>query len=240
MHDPDLRPGEEGRLLARPGAPTGEIRPGLHPLGIAVGRDGLLYVPAGYRPDRPAPLALMLHGAGGTGGNVLGILQPLADTYGVVIVAPDSRGSTWDVIVNRYGPDVAFIDGALEGTFARVAVDPDRLAVAGFSDGASYALSLGVMNGALFTHVLAFSPGFLAPLSQEGAPRIYVSHGVHDRVLPIGACSRTAVPKLQRAGYQVLYREFDGAHTVPPEIAREAVEWLVGEGEPTRPATSRS
>jgi phospholipase/carboxylesterase len=34
------------------------------------------------------------------------------------------------------------------------------------------------------------------------------------------------VPRLQRAGYEVLYREFDGPHRVPPEIAREGVEWL--------------
>ncbi|MDP9349616.1 MAG: phospholipase [Gemmatimonadota bacterium] len=213
-------------MLARPGAPTGEVAPGLHPLGIGSGRDGVLYVPGSYRAECPAPLVLMLHGAGGHGGNALGILRPLADAHGLVLVAPDSRASTWDVIVNRYGPDVAFIDRALAETFARVAVDPARLAVGGFSDGASYALSLGVMNGDLFTHVLAFSPGFLAALSQSGAPRIYVSHGVHDRVLPIDPCSRKLVPMLQRAGYEVRYREFDGPHTVPPEVTREAVEWL--------------
>jgi len=29
-------------------------------------------------------------------------------------------------------------------------------------------------------------------------------------------------PQLERAGYEVTYREFDGGHTVPPEIAFEA------------------
>jgi predicted esterase len=45
------------------------------------------------------------------------------------------------------------------------------LAVSGFSDGASYALSIGPANGDLFTHVMAFSPGFadltIAPISQS-------------------------------------------------------------------------
>src|ERR687890_28697 len=91
-----------------------------------------------------------------------------------------------------------------------------------FSDGASYALSLGINNGDLFTDVLAFSPGFMAPSMSVGTPRFFVSHGRRDRVLPIERCSRRIVPQLERAGYEVTYREFDGGHTVPPEITLEA------------------
>ncbi|HEX8091215.1 MAG TPA: alpha/beta hydrolase-fold protein, partial [Blastocatellia bacterium] len=121
---------------------------------------------------------------------------------------------------------VAFIDRALEHTFQLYNVKPARMAVAGFSDGASYALSLGVANGDLFTHIIAFSPGFLAPASRNGQPRIFVSHGVKDGVLPIDSCSRKIVPRLKHAGYEVRYREFDGPHTVPPEVAREALDWF--------------
>lgn len=227
--DPGGSPAEQGRLLARPGEPTEELGPGLHRLGLGGSRDGLLYVPSGYRPDRPAPLALMLHGAGGSASHALAPWRESADGAGVLLLAPDSRRETWDVIVSRYGPDVAFVDRALAWTFERCAVDPERVAAEGFSDGASYALSLGLMNGDLFTHVVAFSPGFMSPLTQEGEPRIFVSHGVHDSVLGIDFCSRRLVPRLERAGYPLLYREFDGAHTVPPEIAREALEWLTGE-----------
>ena len=105
-------------------------------------------------------------------------------------------------------------------------MDPARIAVEGFSDGASYALSIGITNGDLFTHVIAFSPGFMAPAGQEGAPRLYISHGVHDDVLPIDLCSHRIVPQVERAGYDVRYREFDGPHTVPDEIAREALAWF--------------
>ena len=38
------------------------------------------------------------------------------------------------------------------------------------------------------------------PAVQRGAPRIYISHGTHDTVLPIDRCSRRIVPALQRAG----------------------------------------
>lgn len=216
----------DGVLSARPGVPSAPVPPGLHRLGLDAGRDALLYVPPGASVDHPAPLVLMLHGAGGSGQSALGLMRALADQAGLVLLAPDSRGRTWDVILGAYGPDVAFLDRALAATFDRCAVDVERVAIGGFSDGASYALSLGVANGDLFTHVLAFSPGFMAPPVQRGAPRIYVSHGTQDAVLPVDRCSRHVMPRLQDAGYDVLYREFQGPHTVPPAVAREAVDWF--------------
>jgi predicted esterase len=217
-----------GRLTARPGTPTLEATPGLQALGLARGRDALLYVPAGHRADRPAPLAVMLHGAGGTAEHGMSLVRGLADEAGLVVLAPPSRQQTWDVISGGFGADVAFVDAALAATFARCAVDPARVAVGGFSDGASYALSLGLTNGDLFTQVIAFAPGFMAPADQVGEPRCYVSHGTRDAVLPIEQCSRRLVAVLQRAGYDVRYREFDGPHTVPADVAREAVDWLTG------------
>jgi predicted esterase len=53
-----------------------------------------------------------------------------------------------------------------------------------------------------------------------------VAHGTRDAVLPIAACSRRLVPALERGGYDVTYREFDGPHTVPPDVAREALAWF--------------
>jgi phospholipase/carboxylesterase len=69
----------------------------------------------------------------------------------------------------------------------------------------------------------------VVPAGQEGSPHIFVSHGTRDRWLPIDRCSRVIVPRLERAGYEVRYREFEGGHVVPPEIAREAVGWFVAE-----------
>ncbi len=217
----------EGRLRARPVQVTGAAPLGLQPLMLGAARDSFLYVPATYRAERPAPLVLLLHGAGGHARQGLDLLRNLADAAGLILLAPASRGGTWDLLVDRrYGPDVAMVDRALEHTFSRYAADPACIAVGGFSDGASYALSLGITNGDLFTHVLAFSPGFMAPAGQTGSPRVFVSHGTRDGVLPIDLCSRRIVPELERGGYDVRYREFDGGHTISPEIAREAVGWF--------------
>ena len=216
---------QEGRLRARPGSgDTGPI--GLRTLAAA--REGYLYVPATYRQGLPGPLVVLLHGAGEDARDGLALLRGQADEAGLILLALASRSYTWDMIAlrGRYGPDVEAIDLALGETFSRYAVDPSRVAVAGYSDGASYALSLGLANGDLFTHVMAFSPGFLAPSGQTGAPRIFVSHGTHDGWLPIDSCSRRIVPRLEGAGYEVRYREFDGPHVVPPGIGREAARWF--------------
>src|SRR5581483_5521291 len=94
-------------------------------------------------------------------------------------------------------------------------------------DGASYALSLGLANGDLFTHVLAFSPGFAAPPRRVGAPAVYLAHGTADRVLPV-SCSRRVRAELEQAGGPLRYREFAGGHQLPDDIVREALRWFAG------------
>src|SRR4051794_6528543 len=168
-------------------------------------RPGLLYVPATYEADQPAPLAVMFHGAGGSPRDGLGLLQKEAEPAGLLLLAPGSEEGSWDLIAVGYGPDVRTVDAALEHVFARYNVSPARLAIGGFSDGASYALSLGISNGVLFKNIIAFSPGFMSPTRQLDAPRIFISHGTEDGVLPIDACSRRLVPALRRAGYEVHY-----------------------------------
>lgn len=216
-----------GRLAARRHQVKTAAPEGLQQLKLEGKRDGFIYVPALYSVEHPAPLMVMLHGAGGNARHSIPLLQRFADQSGLLLLIPDSRGQTWDIISGGYGPDVAYIDSALKLTFDLYNIDPTRIAIGGFSDGASYALSLGITNGDLFTHVIAFSPGFMAPAGEHGSPALFISHGIHDRVLPIEACSRKIVPRAKRAGYQVRYREFDGPHTVPSEIAGEAIEWFL-------------
>jgi predicted esterase len=147
-----------------------------------------------------------------------------AERHGVLLLAPTSEGGSWDVIRGGYGPDVEHLDRALASVFSAFDVDPKCIAVGGFSDGASYALSLGIINGALFSDVLAFSPGFAAPTQAEDSPRVFMSHGTEDTVLPIERCSRRLAPRLRQAGFDVDYREFLGGHVVPEAIVEAAFE----------------
>ena len=202
-----------------------DLGPGAHPLGLDHERDGLLYLPRNYTAGTAAPLMVLFHGAGGTAHSVA-YAFPVADEHGVIILAPDSRDQrTWDLMIGAYGPDADFLSTALGQTFGRCAVDRTRLSLAGHSDGASYALSFGIGVGHLFTQILAFSPGVMTPLDVKGKPRIFISHGTRDAVMPIDDASRKFVPRLKGLGYDVTYREYDGTHGVPAEVVAEGFKW---------------
>jgi predicted esterase len=215
------------RLTARPGEPALEPVIGLSSLGAWMYQGGVMYVPESYSPDTPAPLFVGFHGAGGSG-NDWASYYARAEARGMVFVAPDSREHTWDLPTRgNFGPDVEFLDLVLRHTFERLRIDPTKIALGGFSDGASYALSLGVANGDLFSHLVAYSPGFWAPTERVGLPAVYVSHGTEDSVLSVGYTRSRIVTGMREEGYDVTYEEFEGGHEVPAAISDGALDWFL-------------
>jgi phospholipase/carboxylesterase len=223
------RPGHDGRLTARLRTSVKtSLKTG--PLGLGDGgRDGMIQMPT-VLPDGKVPLLVFLHGASQNGARMLQRIGPAAETLGIPVLAPDSRNGTWDGIRNEFDEDVVFLNRALDFVFERLDVDPARLAIGGFSDGASYGLSLGLVNGDLFPRVVACSPGFIIQAPSHGRPRLFFSHGTSDQVLPIDQCSRIMVPRLRTMGYDVTFKEFDGRHELPPEIALDALKWMTAAG----------
>src|SRR5262249_11596738 len=223
------RPGHDGRLTARlrTGVTT-TLKSG--PIGLGDrGRDGVIQMPS-VIPSGPIPLLLFLHGATQTGARVIPRVSAAADQLGIAVVAPDSRDITWDAIRGEFDEDIPFLTRVVEHVFERVNVDPARLSIGGFSDGASYGLSLGLVNGDLFPRVVACSPGFIIQAPSHGRPHLFFSHGTADQILPIDQCSRVMVPRLRSMGYDVTFKEFEGRHELPPEIAMEALTWMARSG----------
>jgi phospholipase/carboxylesterase len=189
-------------------------------------RDGTLYVPTGVDSNTPVPLLVWLHGGGGQARD-FDFLFPLGEEFGVAILTLDARDNTWDAVDGPFGPDVQFIDTALQYAFDRVAVDVRRVALGGISDGGMYALSVGKVNGDPFTHLVAIAPGDMrAPAPPVGKPRIFLGHGTRDNVYSVGSSRGWLLPQLRRAGYDVTYYEFDGPHFVTPAAARAILRWL--------------
>lgn len=218
----------EGRLYARPQPPSAAptIAPGLHTLLFPNGRETVFYAP-GHASAQGAPLLLLLHGAGRRDGGAEATALGHAMLHGAFLLAPRALDSSWDLLRGGYGPDLAFIDLLLSWTMQHYAIAPGALAIGGFSDGASYALSVGLANGDLFGDVLAFSPGFARPLRIAGRPRVFIAHGAADAVLPVQRGQEIA-RHLAAAGYDVEFQQFDGAHTVPPQVAIGALGRLGG------------
>jgi phospholipase/carboxylesterase len=215
---------QAGLLSARPAPPVAPPLPaGLqHPLGEGEGLP-VLHVPEDL-PGAEIPLIVMFHGAGSNPARALQRLGEEPVLRKCLVLATKSRASTWDILQGGYGFDVAVLDYALTAVFRRFPVDVSRIAIAGFSDGASYALSLGLANGDLFTHAMGFSPGFVVPGPRRGRPSLFVSHGREDAILPIDRCGRAVVALLREESYAVRYREFEGGHTLPPEMVAAAMD----------------
>ena len=215
----------DGRLSARPRtdvktAATGQIK-----LGLDSERDAVLQIPKSAASS-PLPLLVMLHGATQSAEDMFWYLGSTHEEAGVVVLAPNSRGTTWDAIRNTFADDVGYLNRALERTFEKVAIDPARVAVGGFSDGATYAISLGLINGDLFNSVVAFSPGFVISGEEHGKPRFFISHGSRDHILPIDRCGRRIAAELKKRGFEVNFREFDGNHEIPADVAREGLKFI--------------
>ncbi len=184
-------------------------------------------MPPTYDASQPAPLLVLFHGAGQDARSWTdpGILE-IADDFGTILLLPDSRSRTWDIIESSgFGPDTRFLDKALAHTFLSCNVDPARTGIGGFSDGASYALSVGITNGDFTRSIVAFSPGFGRAATERGTPRIFISHGVLDQVLDIRN-ARGIMSLLREGGYDVTMVEFDGGHELPSTIVRQAFAWF--------------
>jgi phospholipase/carboxylesterase len=203
---------------------------GRSPLGISDdGRDGTLYVPKRYKHGSPAPLLVMLHGFGGWGDEMRSTFT-LAEEFGVVVIAPESRDVTWGKEIPGFDADVKYIGAAYRKVAAFFDLDPERVALAGRSDGAGYALSMGLAYGDIFNHLLIFAGGSMLPYRRKGKPKIFIAHGTQDRTMPIDATARKFSAELKADGYDVTYREHDGGHGTPLAVVREGFEWFVGKG----------
>ena len=210
---------------ASPGAGGGRCAPGIHELAVGVGHKAKMRVTPGPGNARRA-LILVLHGAGGQSNDGLYAFRGAWNIPRLVLVAPSSRGSTWSFLL---GSDVdrATVDRSLQRALARCRAERTRIAIGGFSDGATYALSLGLDNGRLFSAIMALSPGGVLTSNPVGKPRIFIAHGTKDNVLPFSRTRDDLVPELRAAGYQVTLHTFVGGHKAPEPVSRAAVRWFL-------------
>jgi len=189
--------------------------------------DGLLYVPKSYKDGVPMPLLVYLHGLSGDA-NSSRSLWPLADEFGVILLAPESRRVTWGRDAPGFDRDSVFIVDAMKYANRTVYMDTDHVGIGGVSDGATYALSMGLVYGdPSFTHVMVFSEGIPVLPRKQGHPKVFIGHGTQDNQMPIDVTSRKIVPELVGEGYDVTYKEYDGGHGAPRDIVRQAFEWFV-------------
>ena len=186
------------------------------------------------------PLLVLLHGYGTDEHDLLPLAAELDPRFEVVSLrAPMSLGPgsyAWfarssDVLMSS--PDLENVRVRVLSAIARAkqAYGTGRVYVLGFSQGAMLALLLGVTEPASLDGIVVLSGQWLpeaevrmTPSKALAALNIFESHGTRDPVIPIekGRAVRDALQKQTR----LTYREFDGAHAIPPEIRAAVAAWL--------------
>jgi predicted esterase len=231
-------------LAARPSASA----PGLPSGRTALSHGAVVYVPA-PAANAPMPLVVVLHGAGGHADGFLERFIADADRIGFVLLALQSKGATWDLVPSRdrsggplamksgptprFGPDVARIDTVLGELFARARIDPRRTVLLGFSDGASYALSLGLANPRVFASIVALSPGFVViPPMLAPSQRIFIAHGLRDQVLPFQVAKKDIAGLIRSNRLNPIFRPFDGDHRIDEGALADGLAYALGSGTP--------
>ena len=203
------------------------LPPGRNLLGIAAERDSVLYVPNGLEPGTAVPLLVMFHGAGGSAEKVLPFLEEHAEKNRFLLLVPQSMYATWDLTIGGNGPDIERLGVALSEVASRFLIERERFGFAGFSDGASYSLSIGLTNGDLVSHVISFSGGYMNVYTPSGNPLVFIAHSQEDEQLAYHKSGPLHAEKLKEGGYQVEFVEFHGKHVIHPPVVEQAVEFFL-------------
>jgi predicted esterase len=215
-------------------------KPGMQRLG----EDAYFYRPADGA-NGPRPLLVLLHGAGMSGSDFIEGARAEADRCGCLLLSIQSKGLTWDTIrlVRRaaidgtgdvyrlFGADTNRIEAALSVALRAGDADARSVLLVGFSDGASYALSLGLANQSTFRGVIAIAPGFYVEPPPSGPKqRLFIAHSPTDQVLPFSRTRDDIVAPLKRAGFNPRFRSFEGGHSIVRSVLAEGVDYALGRG----------
>ena len=203
--------------------------------------------------ERGGTSVILLHGWGAPGDDLVGLAQVL-DRPGARFIVPAAPlievggGRAWWHLDAKDRPEPATGDEPPQRQVhpdlkaARVAVQtvlkavrqryaPDRLCIAGFSQGAMLALDVALDASPSVDRVAVLSGLLLADsvaglrAARATRPQVLVSHGHSDPRVPFRAGER-ATDLLRRHGFNVSFHPFDGGHEIPPEVVSGLSDFL--------------
>ncbi len=195
---------------------------------------------------RPLPTLIALHGHGAHAQDLLGLGPILAGGRLLMIcpqaefaIEPGYPGYTWfrrGADEQRAPGEVERVSGLLrrflDEATRRYPVDPDRVALLGFSQGGSLGYALALEEPLRFAGLAALStwlaPDVLEALTPHAELRrlpVLVQHGSHDELVSIEK-GRDACETLRGLGVEPEFHEYLMGHQINNESARDLSLWL--------------
>ncbi len=200
------------------------------------------------KSDHP-PLLLLLHGRGSNELDLLSFTE--AFTKEMVVVSPRAPielgkdryswytldRSTGELVYNAEELEWSCND-LIEFTTSmidRYQANPEKVYVAGFSQGSILSLGLALRHPDIFKAGMCWSGQLydefktnLTKFNPKEGPKLFVSHGNNDNVLPAKHV-KADVEYLKSLGYQVTERYYDSGHTISQENYNDIVQWVKAE-----------
>ncbi len=206
-----------------------------------------LRLPGGYDASKACTLVVGLHGNGSNAGNMMQSM-PAEALEGMICAAPEGAYPRTDLAsfagehFSWYLPDAdralwPLLDALTSEQVLRVVEDVSqrhrvsRVILLGFSQGVSAAYLAAMKRPERIAGIVAFAGSFprtsVTPeqLKAAGHIRVMIGHGTGDAQVPLDASER-ARDLLREAGYKVQFETFDGGHTLPPDVMRNAGNWI--------------
>ncbi|WP_416839813.1 alpha/beta hydrolase [Haloferax sp. DFSO52] len=196
--------------------------------------------------EGPAPAVVVLHGRGSNEQDLLQLTRQFPDHLHVVSLrAPDrlQGGFTWYELdlsaggLHKSQPHTAqfersreLVRESISGAITEYNLDPERIGLLGFSQGAITSLSLLVEDPDDYAWVVALH-GYLAeehssvePDGLAGKP-VFVAAGSMDQIIPSFRAEQAA-ERLESLGANVTAQVYDAPHGVSPDELAAVVSFV--------------
>ena len=200
--------------------------------------------------DRPAPAVVVLHGRGANERDLLPLAEELPGDFDVISLRAPTQlgpGYTWyDLDLSGGGlhasepdPDdwvesLDLIQASIDIAIDEFDLDPNRIALLGFSQGAIMSLGLMIEQPGRFAWIAALH-GYLPAqydrddvASAAGTP-VFLAAGSEDQIIP-ATRAEEAHSRLSEAGVDTTYRVYEIGHGTSPDELADLREWVSTRG----------
>ncbi|MBI4389737.1 MAG: hypothetical protein HY580_06110 [Nitrospinae bacterium] len=201
-----------------------------------------LFVPEPLEKDRSYPLIVVLHGAGGSGEATLPAWVKRLRGEFIIACPTYPMGAWWTLTAEKIVLDL------IEKLQAEYPVDPNRVFLAGLSNGAIGAYMIGMFSPDRFAGIVpiagAVTERYMHFLVNLNNTPVYMIQGQKDPIFPIHF-SRRIHQILSDMKYPVVYREHEetgmahGGHFLPELEVPALYDWLLAQRRKSNPTVIR-
>ncbi len=200
--------------------------------------------PKNIVPGEKYPALFVMHGIGSNEHNMLALVNGLEDSFYIFSVRGHlTQGSGYAYFtIQGYGKPhrEVFDEGInklanfIDYASANYPIDPEKLYLLGFSQGAIVSMTLAVTLGNKIKGIVALS-GYIPQFVKEeyminvgNHLSVFISHGEFDQVLPY-EWGKENVDYFTKLGVPITFKSYQEGHTVSEKNLQDSKLWILND-----------